>query len=66
MSNWNLRPLIIVPIVLIGFDYKNRQVIVGETIYASEDEAADFKRIMLFFSTVQGKNADKDLTHLRE
>lgn len=55
-----------VPIVLIGFDYKNRQVIVGETIYASEDEAADFKRIMDFFSNIQGKNHENDLTHLKE
>lgn len=55
-----------VPMVLIGFDYKNKQVVVGDSFYASEDEPADFKKIIAFFSTIVGANPAKDLTHLRE
>lgn len=54
-----------VPIVLIGFDYKNRQIVVGETIYTSEDQEADFKKIINFYSEITGKNPKLDLTHLK-
>lgn len=55
-----------VPMVLLGFNYKNKQVVVGETFYASESEEADFKKIIAFFSTIVGANPANDLTHLRE
>ena len=55
-----------IPIVLVGFDYKKRQVILREPIFAGENEEADFEKIIEFFSTVHGKNADKDLTHLKD
>lgn len=55
-----------IPIILVGFDFKNKQVILGDPIYTSENEAADFKKILKFFSTIQGANPKKDLTHLQK
>lgn len=54
-----------VPMVLIGFDYKNKQVVLSKPIFVSEDDTADFKKIIKFFSTIQGANPAQDLTHLK-
>ncbi|HLV43172.1 MAG TPA: 1-acyl-sn-glycerol-3-phosphate acyltransferase [Brumimicrobium sp.] len=55
-----------VPIVLIGFDYKNKRVIIGETIYPSASEENDFKKIISFFSSIEGAKPQYDLRHLKE
>ena len=53
-----------VPILLLGFDFKNKQVVIGEPFYASDNEEEDFKKIIAFFSTIEGYNAEKDMRHL--
>lgn len=53
-----------IPIVIVGFDYKKRQVILEKPFYASENEEADLKRIIAFFSTVVGAKPEYDLRHL--
>jgi len=55
-----------VPILPVGFDFENKQVIIGETIFTSTDEVADMKKIIGFFSVIKGKNPDRDLRHLNE
>jgi 1-acyl-sn-glycerol-3-phosphate acyltransferase len=54
-----------VPILPVGLDFENKKLIIGEIIFPGDDEAADFKRIIAFFSTVTGANPDYDLSHLR-
>lgn len=54
-----------VPMVLVGFDFKNKEVLIGDPIYASENEEEDFKNIIAFFSTIQGATPENDLTHLK-
>jgi len=55
-----------VPMIMVGFDFKHKQVVLSDPIYASDDEAADFKKIIAFFSTIEGANPEKDLTHLHQ
>jgi 1-acyl-sn-glycerol-3-phosphate acyltransferase len=53
-----------IPIVLVGFDYKKRQVILADPMYASENEEADIKKVVAFFSTIEGAKPEYDLRHL--
>lgn len=55
-----------VPILPIGLDYENKQVIIGEAFFTSNDEGADMKKIIAFFSNIRGKNPDLDLRHLKD
>jgi len=55
-----------VPILTVGLDYKNHQVVIGRPILATGDEAADLKRILDFFSVMQGRNPERDLQHLKQ
>lgn len=54
-----------VPIVLVGFDYKKRQVILADPIYVTENGEADIEKIIDFFSTVEGAKPAMDLRHLK-
>lgn len=54
-----------VPMVLVGFDFKNKQVVLGEPMFVSEDEQADFKKIIAFFSTIEGAKPELGLGHLK-
>ncbi len=53
-----------IPMVLVGFDFKNKQVVLREPMYVSENEAADFKEIIAFFSTIEGAKPELGLGHL--
>jgi len=53
-----------VPLVLVGFDFKNKHVVLNNPIFVSEFENTDLKRIIRFFSTVKGANPKQDLLHL--
>lgn len=55
-----------IPIILVGFDYKNREVSIGNPIYTTEDEAADLEKIIAFFSTIQGAKPELDMRHLNK
>ena len=54
-----------VPILPVGFDFKNRELVLGEPLFAGEDEEADMKNIIAFFSGIQGKKPANDLRHLK-
>ncbi len=53
-----------VPILLVGFDFKHKQVIYGPLIHPSADEATDFKQITDFFAAIEGKNKEAGMAHL--
>ena len=53
-----------VPILPVGLDFKNKTLVIGELLYPGNDEEADFKKIIAFFSTITGKHPEKDLRHL--
>jgi len=53
-----------VPIVMIGLDFANKQVILAKPFYATDNAAADFERILTFFRPIQGKFPEKGMQHL--
>ncbi|MEO9022852.1 MAG: 1-acyl-sn-glycerol-3-phosphate acyltransferase [Ginsengibacter sp.] len=53
-----------IPIVLVGFDFKNKQVVLREPIFVSDNQEADFKKFIAFFSTIQGAKPELGLGHL--
>jgi 1-acyl-sn-glycerol-3-phosphate acyltransferase len=54
-----------VPIIPAGLDFENKQVVIGEPLFTTDDEAADFEKIIVFFSTIKGKKPAFDLRHLK-
>ncbi len=53
-----------VPIIPVGFDYRNKVVIIGDAFFCSDDENADIKKLILFYAGITGKNPGLDLRHL--
>ncbi len=53
-----------VPIVLVGFDFKTKQVCFSAPLLPS-DEEQDMKTILAFFGTMTGKYPEKGLQHLK-
>jgi len=55
-----------VPIVLLAFDFGKKEFRFSTPFYTTEDEREDVKKILLFFSDVQGKNPEQGLKHLAD
>jgi 1-acyl-sn-glycerol-3-phosphate acyltransferase len=55
-----------VPILLIGFDFSKREVIIGPVIHPSDNEQEDFKKIIAFFAPIRGRFPEKDMEHLQK
>ena len=55
-----------VPILPVGLDFEHNQLILGEPILTSENEEADFQKIISFFAEIKGKKPAFDLRHLKE
>lgn len=53
-----------VPILMTGLDFENKTLVVAEPFFPSDDEAADFKKIIHFFGPIKGGNAELGLSHL--
>lgn len=53
-----------VPIVMVGFDYKNKQTIFSEPFFVSADLEGDFESIIRFFAPIQGYYPELGLSHL--
>ena len=53
-----------VPIVMAGFDFKNRKLLLSEPFYTSDNEEEDFRKIIGFFASIQGKNPELGMAHL--
>lgn len=43
-----------IPIVMIGFDYSTKQIVISEPFYTTDDSHADLKQIALFFNSIGG------------
>ncbi len=54
-----------VPILPIGLDFENKQLLIGEPFFTSDDEAADFKKIIAFYAGIKGREPSGDLRHLK-
>ena len=54
-----------IAIVLVGFDFRNKEVVLREPFFVSENQEADFKKIIDFFSTIEGANPELGLKHLQ-
>ena len=55
-----------VPILPIGFDYKKKEVVVGEVFFPGNDETADLEKIISFYAGITGKVPQLDLRHLKK
>lgn len=55
-----------VPILMVGFDFENKQLIIGTPFFTSDDETADFKTIIKFFAAIKGAKPELDLRHLKD
>jgi 1-acyl-sn-glycerol-3-phosphate acyltransferase len=52
------------PIVMLGLDYENKQLIFAEPFNTSNDETADFKHILRFFGPIKGRYPELGVGHL--
>ena len=55
-----------VPIVMVGLDYSKKELSVSEPFYTSDNEAADFRKIIEFFAPLKGYYPDQGFEHLLE
>ena len=55
-----------VPIVMIGLDYSKKELSVAKPFYTTDDETADFKKILEFFAPLRGYYPEQGLGHLIE
>lgn len=46
-----------IPVVMVGFDFLHRRIIVSDPFYTTDDPVVDFDRILTFFAPIQGKIA---------
>lgn len=51
-----------VPIIPVGFDFKRKEVILGQPLYPSDDMQADFDQLYKFYSQITGKNPELGIT----
>lgn len=54
-----------VPIVMVGFDFPRKRMVVSAPFYTSEHIAADFDHILRFFAPLQGRMPDKGMDAIR-
>lgn len=53
-----------VPIVMVGLDYANKQLVCSAPFYTTKNEEDDFQQIILFFKNIKGKIPENGLGHL--
>jgi 1-acyl-sn-glycerol-3-phosphate acyltransferase len=53
-----------VPIVMVGLDYAKKELSVSDPIYTTDDETADFRKIIEFFAPLKGYYPEQGMTHL--
>jgi 1-acyl-sn-glycerol-3-phosphate acyltransferase len=53
-----------VPIVMVGLDYPNKQVVFSEPFHVTSNQEADIQTILKFFRPIKGKYPEKGLAHL--
>jgi len=50
-----------VPIIPVGFDYKKKEVIIGNALYPGDDIREDFDKLYRFYGNIRGKNPELGL-----
>lgn len=55
-----------VPIVMIGLDYSKKELSIAEPFYTTDNENADFRKIIEFFAPIKGRYPERGLSHLLE
>ena len=55
-----------VPILMVGFDFSKKEVIVAKPFMPSDNETADFRHIIEFFAPVKGAKPEQGMGHLKE
>jgi 1-acyl-sn-glycerol-3-phosphate acyltransferase len=53
-----------IPILMIGFDFETRQVIIADLFFPTDNMEADLKHIISFFASIKGRNPEKGMGHL--
>jgi 1-acyl-sn-glycerol-3-phosphate acyltransferase len=53
---WYIAKAANVPIIPVGFDFRRKEVIIGEPLYTSEDIIRDFNTLHRFYRTINGRN----------
>jgi 1-acyl-sn-glycerol-3-phosphate acyltransferase len=61
---YNIAKSVNVPIVMVGLDFANKQVVFSEPFSVTKNQEADFEHILKFFRPIQGRYPDKSLSHL--
>ena len=52
------------PILMVGFDFGNRKIMLSEPFYPTGDFSADAKEMLKFWGPLKGKIAEKSLGYL--
>ena len=55
-----------VPIVMAAMDFAKKETWFSEPFLTTDNEEADFKKIIDFYAPVQGKIPEQGLSHLKE
>lgn len=55
-----------VPILPVGLDFKHKQLIIGDIMFTTTDEASDLKKIIAFYANITGAHPELDLRHLHQ
>jgi 1-acyl-sn-glycerol-3-phosphate acyltransferase len=53
-----------VPIVMVGLDFANKQIVISAPFNVTDNQEADFEHILQFFRPIKGKFPEKGLGHL--
>lgn len=61
---YNIARAASVPIIMVAFDYKNKQAIISPPFETTTHQQADFEKILSFFRPIEGKYPEKGLMHL--
>ncbi len=62
---YHIAKLAQVPILPIGLDFENKRLVVGQAFFTSDDEVADFNKIIDFYANIKGREPLGDLRHLK-
>lgn len=54
-----------VPIIMIGLDFENRQVIISEPFHPTGNQELDFEKIFSFYASIKGRHPELGLQHFR-
>ena len=53
-----------VPIVMVGFDFSRKEIMIAEPFFPTDNEIKDFEHFIHFFAPVKGRYPENGLAHL--